>query len=328
MKTEHETLELVQRLYARTGRDAADIVCVRALHGGWHNALKYEAERYDHRVAAIGREDLEAGDDTAIVNALRAFAAPEGEASLCSVCGKWATGRPQYCSRCGNFLGDAAHEAHRAGHVRNVTIAKRAALAVALTCMGSGIAYWFWTYKPSMNALREQRPQDMPPSSWIAGGWESAGHGSARFEEGAAITPGRLASSEGASQMAGKRDTPAVAPPLARRPAASRRATPRAATPPHRDLPRPNTGQELARANAGSSGTYNAKETRVRSVPAARATLDRIYEARARAECERTILGFVCRERLRWRVCKDNWTPDKTGGMSVCYVPEYPEPLS
>ncbi len=52
----------------------------------------------------------------------------------------------------------------------------------------------------------------------------------------------------------------------------------------------------------------------------AHGSVDEIYNERAAAECERGILGLVCREKVRWSLCEGKWTPDEVPSMTVCHV--------
>jgi hypothetical protein len=61
-------------------------------------------------------------------------------------------------------------------------------------------------------------------------------------------------------------------------------------------------------------------QAQLRGTLKAHGSVDEIYNERAAAECERGILGLVCREKVRWSLCEGKWTPDEVPSMTVCHV--------
>ena len=55
------------------------------------------------------------------------------------------------------------------------------------------------------------------------------------------------------------------------------------------------------------------------SLGAAR-TIDQLFQQRVAAECDSGLLGFVCREKVRFGLCRDRWTPSEQPGMTACRV--------
>ena len=55
------------------------------------------------------------------------------------------------------------------------------------------------------------------------------------------------------------------------------------------------------------------------SLGAAR-TIDQLFQQRVAAECESGLLGFVCREKVRFGLCRDRWTSNEQAGMTACRV--------
>jgi hypothetical protein len=49
-------------------------------------------------------------------------------------------------------------------------------------------------------------------------------------------------------------------------------------------------------------------------------TIDSLYQQRTAAECGSGPIGFVCRESVRFGLCRDKWSRNEVRGMTVCRV--------
>ena len=49
-------------------------------------------------------------------------------------------------------------------------------------------------------------------------------------------------------------------------------------------------------------------------------TIDQFFTQRTATECGGGPFGFVCRERVRFELCRDRWTKTEVRGMSACHV--------
>ena len=74
MRTQGQVEELFRRLYRELGEDPAKLVQIKPMDGGWDKALSYEVTRIDGKKTRVYRRDLDYNDESAIRNALRAFA--------------------------------------------------------------------------------------------------------------------------------------------------------------------------------------------------------------------------------------------------------------
>jgi hypothetical protein len=324
MKTETEVYSLIQRLYADSGGDSTQIVRVRPLYGGWYNALKYEVVRADGTVTAIRRKDVEDSNYDAMADALKTFATPGAHACSCRHCGKWMHEQARYCSGCGNRLEHAPDSVPvrkgpaQAAEPRNI-VATAAVVMITLTCAAGGGAYWAVSRTPSFDSVAVQRPfmsSDAPVTHL------------------AAAQPPLDAAAPNTSNSAT---------------AMLNQTTPLDAAPPHlTDDPNSRMESGLPDVNSvavrASSSTSKAAPKRVRHHASSRAAnrhvsvrhraaaepraLDVAYKRLSGAECAAGTPGLFCREKLRFRLCKDRWTQSDVPGMSVCRVAAHAAPLS
>lgn len=73
MRTEEMVEALFRRLYHELGKDPAELVQIKPIDGGWHNALSYEVTRGDRKQTRIYRRDLDYNNDENIKDCLRNF---------------------------------------------------------------------------------------------------------------------------------------------------------------------------------------------------------------------------------------------------------------
>ena len=316
MKTEPEVYSLIQRLYSDLGREPAEIVRVRPLYGGWYNALKYEVVRKDGTVTAIRRKDVDDFNCAAIADALKTFAAPPSKACSCRHCGKWMHEHARYCSGCGNALGrsrdSVAVGSQHAGTRRNIVSTAAVALT-ALTCAAAGVAYWAATGTPSFETVSVQ-------------------HAGMSAEARAAHSVTQL---------------PSYAPvpvDLLTRPTAIEGADPVAHDVPPEQGTRPEPPHHKEASVAPSSAPSKAVSKRPRHHLSAKAahryapsrpnaastprTVDIAYKRLSAAECAGGAPGLFCREKLRFRLCRQKWIDTDVPGMSICRVKTHTAPLS
>lgn len=52
--------------------------------------------------------------------------------------------------------------------------------------------------------------------------------------------------------------------------------------------------------------------------PRAARTLDELFTQRAAAECGIGLVGFVCREKIRFGLCTGRWTDREARGRTAC----------
>jgi hypothetical protein len=92
--------------------------------------------------------------------------------------------------------------------------------------------------------------------------------------------------------------------PLPRIAAALDEGMPRAADDPTRGEPAPSPAQ--GRTSVQVEATLRGART-----------IDQLYRQRAAAECDGP-LGFVCRESIRFGLCRDKWSNAEVRGMTIC----------
>jgi hypothetical protein len=321
MKTETEVYSLIQRLYADSGRDSAEIVRVRPLYGGWYNALKYEVVRADGTVTAIRRKDVEDSNYDAMADALKTFAIPRAQACSCRHCGKWMHAQARYCSGCGNRLEHAPDSVPvckgptPVARRRNV-VATAALVMTTLTCAAGGVAYWAASRTPSFDGVAVQRPL-MSSDAQVA-------H-AAPFDTAARNNSGS------ATVMLNQTTPLDAAPPQPTDHPNSRTASrladaksvPVAASPPvSKAAPKRERHHMLSPRAASRHASVRRK-----AAPEPRA-LDIAYQQLSGAQCAGGAAGLFCREKLRFRLCKERWTQSDVPGMSVCRVVAHAAPLS
>lgn len=73
MRTQAQVEDLLRRLYQDIGKDPAELIQIRPVDGGWHNALSYEVTRGDLKKTRIYRRDLDDDNDENIKAYLSTF---------------------------------------------------------------------------------------------------------------------------------------------------------------------------------------------------------------------------------------------------------------
>lgn len=73
MRTQAQVESLCRRLYRELGKDPADLIQIRPVDGGWHDALSYEITTKDMKRTRIYRRDLDDDNNQNIQNCLRTF---------------------------------------------------------------------------------------------------------------------------------------------------------------------------------------------------------------------------------------------------------------
>jgi hypothetical protein len=317
MKTQTEVYSLIQRLYADSGGDSAQIVRVRPLYGGWYNALKYEVVRADGTVTAIRRKDVEDSNYDAMSAALKTFALPGAHACSCRHCGKWMHEQARYCSGCGNRLERAPDSvsvckaAARSASRRNVVVSA-AVVMTTLTCAAGGVAYWAADRTTPSDRVALERPfMASQAQAAAAAGFDPAAPNNT---DSAAALLNRTAALDAAPpQLAHKADSRVKSGLPDTKIRASSRAS--KAAPKH------------ARHHASLRAAKRHVSVRPNPAPEPRA-LDVAYKRLSGAECAAGAAGLFCREKLKFRLCKDRWTQSDVPGMSVCRVVAHAAPLS
>jgi hypothetical protein len=324
MKTEPEVYSLIQRLYADLGREPAEIVRVRPLYGGWYNALKYEVVRRDGTVTAIRRKDVDDSNCDAMADALKTFAAPGTKACSCRHCGKWMHEHARYCSGCGNPI-ERSRDAFpvwkgpaRPSSRRNI-VTTAAVVMTAFTCAAGSLAYWAASRTPSFYSVTVQRP------------FVSA---DARATDTAAQPPSTAPAQGGP-------DTPIVTlsgpTPIEAAPQVTDDASSNSGIgpePPHEKSVRALASSSPSRAitkrarhHLSAKAAHRHASSRQNAASAPR-TVDIAYNRLSAAECAGGASGLFCREKLRFRLCKQRWSDTDVPGMSVCRVMAHAAPLS
>lgn len=314
MKTEREILEFIRALYARTGGNPGDIGRIRPLRGGWYNALKYQIERFDRSIAVISREDVDSGNEAAIVAAFDTFVVSARDAFLCSACGTYGPGGSRYCSRCGNLLGAPYDRSRSAQNTRTLTAARYAALTTALSCLAAGVAYWCGVSRPVAQGPLMQHHLELAVSPAALDQTAQKGRASstAPTEDARVIRPSP-------SWL----EVPNEMPNDPHIVVASSSAPHRAYTPRGGSGARPKT----AHTKVGSRNSFSKKRIAGDGV-LSNANIDVTYAARAHVECPTSISGLVCREKLRIMLCKGTWTAAAIPGRMICHIREFQAPLS
>jgi hypothetical protein len=222
-------------------------------------------------------------------------------------------------------------------HTRVKTRAGAITLAlIVLTCACAGAAYWLSARTPRDSNVRAENGTQREPQRET-----EHGNGPSTFflEEREEHTPAETVSEAPSiaatplplqprrSAVVPKRPPPRVAysrpapaavepeqprpyvhkaeplPPIA---AAPEPAAPRRAD----ELPAPDPAPPYAQGR-----TSVQVETMLRGAR----TIDQLYQQRAAAEC-RGPLGFVCRESIRFGLCRDKWSNREVRGMMICHV--------
>jgi hypothetical protein len=323
MKTEPEVYSLIQRLYADLGCEPAEILRVRPLYGGWYNALKYEVVRKDGTVTAIRRKDVEDSNCDAMADALKTFAAPRARACSCRHCGKWMHEHARYCSGCGNSLErsrDAipvgkggAHPSSR----RNI-VSTAAVVVTALTCAAASVAYWAASRTPSFDTVTVQRPviSAEAPATHTAAQPPSNTPAQSDQDTRIAMLPTAV---EAAHQV--RNDT-----------SSSDNGT-RPELPQQKGMSAPVSSSrskvvsKRARHHLSAKAAHRHSSSRQNPAAAPR-TVDIAYKRLTAAECTGGAPGLLCREKLRFRLCRQQWIDTDVPGMSVCRVKAHSAPLS
>jgi hypothetical protein len=320
MKTETEVYSLIQRLYADSGGDSAQIVRVRPLYGGWYNALKYEVVRADGTVTAIRRKDVEDSNYDAMAAALKTFAIRGSHACSCRHCGKWMHEQARYCSGCGNRLEHApdsvpvCNTAAPVASRRNV-VATAAVVMTTLTCAAGGVAYWAAGRTPSFESVGVQRAF-MSSDAQVAAAARldtaapnNTDSATAMLNRTTALDAARSQLTEDPNSRV-KSALPDVKSVAVRAPSRASKIAPK-----------------RARHQLWSKAANRHVSVRPRAAPETRA-LDVAYKRLSGAECAAGAPGLFCREKLRFRLCKDRWTQSDVPGMSVCRVAAHAAPQS
>jgi hypothetical protein len=81
----------------------------------------------------------------------------------------------------------------------------------------------------------------------------------------------------------------------------------------------PRAADELTRAEPALSPAQGRTSVQVEATLRGARTIDQLYEQRAAAECDGPF-GFVCRESIRFGLCRDKWSNTEVRGMTICRV--------
>lgn len=73
MRTRADVESLCRSLYQGLGQDPGDLIQIRPIDGGWHDALSYEITRKDLKRTRIYRRDLDDNNTANIQDCLRTF---------------------------------------------------------------------------------------------------------------------------------------------------------------------------------------------------------------------------------------------------------------
>jgi hypothetical protein len=88
----------------------------------------------------------------------------------------------------------------------------------------------------------------------------------------------------------------------------------------------PSPADELARSDASSQSQSFSQpgegttSTHIESSVGGARTIDELYEQRTATECGAGPIGFVCRESVRFGLCRDLWSSNAVRGKTVCRV--------
>ena len=317
MKNEKEVNNLLQRLYGQIGGDPASITTVRPLYGGWHNALRYEVSRADGATTMIEREDILQSNEAALTDALKQFAlqhrdarpsAPRSDeaaqASASGVipvctCGYRPAVNARFCSRCGRDL----HSAPPAPAPGPMGSRRRAVIvAIAIACVAGTVSYWLasrnLTREDGASRVPDSRAEKTTPDAIQRLAFEQPAPPNSVARQLAHSTPHAAENYDTNAFSASAPAAREIAPPAPQRAAAYGT--------------QPDRRADSRRRNARAS-SRPADAARPRSV-------DAIFIEHANAQCRGGIGGFVCRERLRFSLCKSRWTDAEVAGMTICHV--------
>jgi hypothetical protein len=324
MKTEPEVYSLIQRLYADLGREPGEIVRVRPLYGGWYNALKYEVVRKDGTVTAIRRKDVDDSNCDAMADALKAFAAPGAKACSCRHCGKRMHEHARYCSGCGKFLERSRHavpvwKGPALPSSRRNIVTTAAVVMTALTCAAGSVAYWAASRTPSFDSVTVQRPivsaearaaDTAAPAPFIAPARGDPNIPTATLSQSTPVEAAPQVTDH-ASFYRGIRPEP----------------THQKTVPALASYSTSKTVIKGARRHLSAKAAHRHAAIRHHAA-AAPHTIDVAYKRLSAAECAGGAPGLLCREKLRFRLCKQKWNDSDVPGMSVCRVMAHAAPLS
>ncbi|MGZ5138184.1 MAG: hypothetical protein ACXWI6_06375 [Burkholderiales bacterium] len=82
----------------------------------------------------------------------------------------------------------------------------------------------------------------------------------------------------------------------------------------------PRGADELPRAEPLAEAAQGNTSVQVETTLRGARTVDQLYYQRAAAECGRGPLAFLCREQVRFGLCRDHWSRNEVPGMAICRV--------
>jgi hypothetical protein len=88
------------------------------------------------------------------------------------------------------------------------------------------------------------------------------------------------------------------------------------------------TVTKRARHHLSAKAAHRHDSIRQHAATSAPHTVDIAYKRLSAAECAGGAPGLLCREKLRFRLCKQRWSDRDVPGMSVCRVMAHAAPLS
>jgi len=94
--------------------------------------------------------------------------------------------------------------------------------------------------------------------------------------------------------------------------------------------PRPapsNAGRKRTRGLSTAKAVHSGAVAQQRAASAPR-RIDVVYQRMTSAQCARGVGGLFCREKLKFKLCKDRWTATHVPGMTICYLAPHAVPLS
>ncbi|HEV7390593.1 MAG TPA: hypothetical protein VGO08_03040 [Burkholderiales bacterium] len=82
----------------------------------------------------------------------------------------------------------------------------------------------------------------------------------------------------------------------------------------------PRGADEVPRAEPAAEAAQGKTSVQVETTLRGARTVDQLYYQRAAAECGTGPLAFLCRENVRFGLCRDHWSRNEVPGMAICRV--------
>jgi hypothetical protein len=278
--------------------------------------------------------------------------------SSCTHCGKVASARPagQYCRACGHRLEplpvasrfdnslEAAESLAATRHGQRVrtpgdkplgtfarSTGRTADVAALVLVLGvlAGAGYWFAGRTASVAEARHEQAVADDASAHANEVHGSLPEATPQPKPAPIATPEAPSAAPDApttTRPAQPAATSRAAPPAARSLGHAATARSKLAAEPaprisgRHDGPFPSAADELPRTEPAAEPAQGKTSGQVEMTLRGARTIDQLYHQRAAAECGRGPLAFLCRENVRFGLCREHWSRNEVPGMAICRV--------